>query len=133
MKIAGFILAGLVFFFISAPVLVANHWAAYGPWFTDVVSTVAQKAAPAQRIVTLGTIVFTPRAEATVTTACDGFEGIRTFSILFGVVLLLNWRYMANLKFVVLYLSAVLLLWCHNAARIIVAIIQGGEDALWHK
>jgi hypothetical protein len=126
-KIAGLILAGLVASFISAPAVVTSQWRAYGPWFTDLVGGVAQWVAPSERIVAVGTIIFTPRAEATVTTACDGFEGIRTFSILFGVVLLLNWRRVAQLKFVVLYLAAVLFLWCHNAARIVIAILLGGE------
>jgi hypothetical protein len=126
-RIAGVVLAGLVAFFVCAPAVVASHWLVYGPWFTGVVAKVAQGAAPSQRIVTVGTIVFTPRAKATVTTSCDGFEGIHTFSLLFGVLLLLNWRRMARLKFVGLYLSAVALLWCHNAARIVAAIVHGGE------
>ena len=107
--------------------MVASQWRNYGPWFTGLVASVAQRAAHSQRIATVGTVVFTPLAEATVTTDCDGFEGIRIFSMLFGVVLLLNWRSVAKFKFVVLYLSAVLFLWCQNAARIVAALIFGGE------
>lgn len=127
MKIAGPVLAAFVALFISAPEIVGHQWHAYGPWFTNVVGALARRAAPSQRIVSVGTIVFTPRAEATVTTGCDGFEGIRAFSILFGAVLVLSWRNTAKLRFVVLYLSAVVVLWLHNLARIVVAIIGGGE------
>jgi len=127
MKIAGVILAGLVASFIAAPALVTSHWSVYGPWFAGVVGRVAQGVAPSQRIVSVGTIVFTSRAEATVTTSCDGFDGIHIFSILFGLLLLAKWRTMAKAKFVGLYLGAVLLLWLHNAARIVAAVVHGGE------
>lgn len=127
MKSAAPILAALIASFLWAPVVAASQWGAFGPWFTGVVGHVAQVASPSQRIVAVGTVVFTPRTEVTLTTACDGFVGIRTFSILFGVVFLLNWRSLAKLKFVALYLFAVAFLWCHNVARIAIAIIVGHE------
>jgi hypothetical protein len=60
-------------------------------------------------------------------TACDGFEGIRTFSALFALILLLNYRRMGTWRFCVLYFLAVSLLFIHNTARVVGAVILGGE------
>ena len=71
--------------------------------------------------------MFTPRAIVRVAIGCDGFAGIRTFSILSGLVLLLNYRRMSAVRFCSLYISGVLLLWIHNAARVVRAVVAGGE------
>jgi len=128
LKVARTILIGSIAFFVLwAPALVAAHWSGYGPWFTGAVGWAAQRAAPSQRIVVIGTTVFTPRAEVRVAIGCDGFAGIRTFSILCGLILLLNYRRTSALRFCSLYISGVLLLWIHNAARVVRAVVAGGE------
>ena len=128
MRIAKFILVALVaFFVVLAPTLVSSDWDTYGPWFVRGVAGLARQIAPSQRIMTVGTVAFTPTAEVTVGISCDGFAGMRTFSLLFGLILLLTWRRMDAWKFIAMYLAAIAILWIHNAARIVSAIVQGGE------
>jgi hypothetical protein len=121
------LIGSIAFFVLWAPALVAGRWSGYGPWFTGAVGWAAQWAAPSQHIVFIGTIVFTPRAIVRVAVGCDGFAGIRTFSILCGLVVLLNYRRMSAWRFCGLYISGVLLLWMHNAARVVRAVVAGGE------
>jgi hypothetical protein len=110
--IARAVLVGSVFFFVfAAPAAVVGRWSSYGPWFTRIIGFAAHKAAPSQGM----------------GSTCDGFESIRTFSILFGLILLLNYRRMGTFRFCGLYLSAVLLLWIHNAGRVAEAVVLGRE------
>src|SRR5579864_8598782 len=127
MKVTRFALVILVALFVAAPGIANNHWRVYGPWFTGIAGNLAHKVSPSQRIVVVGTRVFTPHAEATVTMWCDGFQGVRLFSILFGITLLLNWRYATKLRLLFFYVSAIVLLWCRNLAGVILAIVRGGE------
>lgn len=127
MKASRLILVALVTLFIAGPAIARNGWSFYGPWLTHLASDLAQQIDPTQRMVVVQTRVFTPRAEAKVTTACGGFAGIRTFSLLFAVLMAVSWRAMSKPSFLVLYLAAVVLLWLHNLARIVVAIVRGGE------
>ena len=127
MKLTRFVLVSFVALFVSAPAAATSHWGIYGPWFASIAGNLARRVSPSQRIVVVGTRVFTPHAEGTITMWCGGFQGIRAFSILFAVALLLNWRNSAKLRILILYIGGVVLLWCRNLAGVTLAIVRGGE------
>jgi len=128
LKLSRLILAGLVgFFTLFSPSTLARHWSSYGPWFVRIVGWMARRIAPSQHVIATGTTLSTPWADVHVNPGCAGLTGIRIFSILFGMILILNWRRMARPLFCVLYASAILLLWLHNAARVTATVILGGE------
>jgi hypothetical protein len=113
---------------IAAPAIVKNVWPVYGPWLAHLAVRLAQEIAPTQHVIVAGTTVFTAQTEMRITTECSGASGVRTFSMIGTVVLLLNWRHAANLKFLLAYLGSVATLWLYNLARLAYEIVYGAQQ-----
>jgi len=128
MKMAKPTLLVLMAVSIAAPAIVRNRWPVYGPWLVHQAVCLAQAIAPSQPILVAGTTVFTAQTEMLISTDCSGALGVRTFSIIGAVVLLLNWRYAANFRFLLLYLGSEAILWLYNLARLAFEIIYGEQQ-----
>ncbi len=113
---------------IAAPAIVKERWPVYGPWLARLAARLAQDIVPSQHILVAGTTVFTPRTEVLISAECSGAQSIRTFGIIGIVVLLLNWRYAANWRFLILYVGSEAILWLYNWARLAFEILHGQQQ-----
>lgn len=113
---------------IAAPAIVKAQWAVYGPWLVHLAARLAQDLAPSQPIIVAGTTVFTARTEMFISAECSGAGGVRAFSIIGVVVLLLNWRYAANFRFLLLCFCSEAILWLYNLARLAYEIVYGEQQ-----
>ncbi len=121
MKLRGAILLTLVLFFIFAfPAIVEAHWTVWGPAYVRLLLAACRQVAPSQRIVQFGTQLYSSSVEVTVLPQCTGLEMLRTYSILFGVVMVLCWRRSQRPLMLMLYLGGLVTLWTANFCRNVV-------------
>lgn len=118
MKICGAILLALVLFFsVAFPVVVEAHWGAWGPIYVRLLLAACHRAAPSQRIVQFGTQLYSRSVELSVFPQCTGVDMLRIYSILFGVVMILNWQRAQRPMTLILYAGGLCVLWTANFCR----------------
>jgi hypothetical protein len=115
MKICGAILLALVLFFsVAFPAVVEAHWGAWGPIYVRLMFDACHRVAPSQRIVQFGTQLYSSAIELSVFPQCTGIDMIRVYSILFGVVMLFDWKGAQRPASLMLYVSGLCMFWAAN-------------------
>ncbi|MGO9642427.1 MAG: hypothetical protein ACLP1Y_14120 [Candidatus Acidiferrales bacterium] len=121
MKLSGAILLALILFFSAAfPAVVQAHWADWGPVYVRLLAAACHRVGSSQRIVQFGTQLYSQAIEVSVFPQCTGIEMTQAYSLLFGVVLLLNWRRMQRPIYFLLYTGGLAGLWAANFCRNVV-------------
>jgi len=115
MKACGAVLLALVLFFIVAfPAVVEAHWDAWGPVYVRLMFDACHYVAPSQHIVQFGTQLYSSAIELSVFPQCTGLDMIRVYSILFGVVMLFDWKHAQQPTSLMLYVSGLCMFWAGN-------------------
>lgn len=110
---------------LAAPAIVRDVWPVYGPWLVQLAVRLARDIAPSQQILTVGTTVYTSRTEVHISAACAGAHSMQLFGLVGLAVLLLKRRRAIGYGFLILYLGSLAILWLHNLARLVSAIVYG--------